>query len=226
MLNKPVFGICLTLIAYYVGLKIKERFSSPIVSPMLVAIIICIGVITLTGATYDQYMLGGAYIAFLVSLATVSLAVPFYKNLHVFLRYKKAIIIGSCMGALTSMVSILVLGKVLGLDGSLIVSLFPKSVTTAIGSPLSDMYGGSYSITAVSISLTGILGSMIFEKCFSVLGIDQDLAMGTALGTSSHAMGTSCALTMSEKAGAISGVCIVIAGLFTVLAMPIMVRLI
>lgn len=224
--TKAIFGIFTTLLAYYLGLKVNKKFKLAIFNPMIIGIGLSILLIKLTGASYEDYMIGGSYISFLVGLATVSLAGPFYTNLDTFLKYKKAIIIGSVAGALSSMVCIIALGKLFGLDRAVLVSLLPKSITTAIGSPLSSLYGGDYSITAVSIALTGIFGSIIFDKAFKILRIESQVAKGAALGTSAHAMGTSSALSLSQEAGAISGVCIVIAGIFSVLAMPFFVGLI
>lgn len=224
MTKLPVFGMALTFLAYYLGLRIGKKIRSPLANPMLIAILLCIGVLKVFNISYDDYMVGGSHISFMVSLATVSLALPFYRNLDSFLKYKKAIIIGSCLGSLVSMGSILLLAKAFGFPDELTLSLLPKSVTTAIGAPISEMYGGTYSITAVAIAITGIIGAIVFEKCFAILNIHSDISKGAALGTSAHALGTSTALSISTRAGAISGVCIVIAGLFTVLVFPLMVR--
>lgn len=122
------------------------------------------------------------------------------------------------------MASVLVIGKAMGLDKSLIISVLPKSVTTAIGAPLAQSFGGSYSLAAVTIALVGIFGSLVSPKLFKILRIRRVIEKGTALGTGAHAMGTSEAMNISGLAGAIAGVCIVIAGIIIIIFMPLMLR--
>lgn len=171
-------------------------------------------------------MVGGAFIQFLIMPATVALAVPFYHNFDVFKKYKWPILIGSAVGSLTALLSIYIMGKLFGLDRNVFISILPKSITTAIALPLTEEYGGIPSITSFAISITGLLGVIICDFLVEKLKIDIDIAKGAALGTASHAVGTTKALTISEIAGAISGLCIVIAGFITVLLFPIFTRLI
>lgn len=224
MIGKPIFGIFLTDLAYYLGLRLNEKFGHALVNPLLLGVVFTIGILKVLGISYDDYMVGGSYFTLLISLSTVSLALSFYRNLDVFLKYKKAIIIGSATGSLVSMVSVLVLGRAMGLDRSLIISVLPKSVTTAIGAPLAQSFGGSYSLAAVTIALVGIFGSLVSPKLFKILRIRGVIEKGTALGTGAHAMGTSEAMNISGLAGAIAGVCMVIAGIITIIFMPLMLR--
>ena len=222
MVNKPIFGIFLTVLAYYLGLRLNKKFGHALANPLLLGVVFTIGSLKVLGLSYGDYMVGGSYFTLLISLSTVSLALSFYRNLDVFLKYKKAIIIGSAVGSLVSMVS--VLGRAMGLDKSLIISVLPKSVTTAIGAPLAQSFGGSYSLAAVTIALVGIFGSLVSPKLFKILRIRRVIEKGTALGTGAHAMGTSEAMNISGLAGAIAGVCIVIAGIITIIFMPLILR--
>lgn len=222
MVNKPIFGIFLTVLAYYLGLRLNKKFGHALANPLLLGVVFTIGSLKVLGLSYGDYMVGGSYFTLLISLSTVSLALSFYRNLDVFLKYKKAIIIGSAVGSLVSMVS--VLGRAMGLDKSLIISVLPKSVTTAIGAPLAQSFGGSYSLAAVTIALIGIFGSLVSPKLFKILRIRRVIEKGTALGTGAHAMGTSEAMNISGLAGAIAGVCIVIAGIITIIFMPLILR--
>lgn len=221
MASKPIFGIFLTVLAYYLGLRLNKKFGHALANPLLLGVIFTTVVLKALGISYKAYMVGGSYFTLLISLSTVSLALSFYRNLDVFLKYKKAIIIGSATGSLVSMVSVLVLGRAMGLDRSLIISVLPKSVTTAIGAPLAQSFGGNYSLAAVTIAIVGIFGSLVFERFFKILRIRGVIEKGTALGTGAHAMGTSEAMNISGLAGAIAGVCIVIAGIITIILMPL-----
>lgn len=224
MLNSPVFGIFLSVICFYFGTLVNKRFKSSLLNPLLVAIIIIIIILKAFNISYDDFMVGGAFIQFMIMPTTVALAVPFYRNFDVFLKYKWPILIGSAVGSITALTSILIMGKYFGLDRNVLISILPKSITTAIALPLTKEFGGIPSITSFAISITGLLGVIVCDFLLKRLKIDIDIAKGAALGTASHAIGTSKALTISEIAGAISGLCIVIAGFITVLLFPIFIK--
>lgn len=225
-LNHPITGIFLTLLSYYLALKIRQQVKSNWANPLLTGIVINLLLLFLTPIKYDEYMLGATAVQFFMAPATVCLVFPFYKNLDIFLKYKKAILLGSFSGAVTSMVSIILLGKLLGLNEEMMVSLLPKSITTAISLPLGLSFGGLGPLISFTVLIVGLFGAMISEKAFEILRIENDIARGVSLGTASHAAGTAKAFEFSEVTAAISGLCIVLTGMITVLLFPLFFKLI
>ena len=125
-------------------------------------------------------------------------------------------------GVIGSVVSVYVMSMIFRLEHVHYVSLLPKSITTAIGMGVSEEAGGIVTMTIVSIILTGILGNIVADGWFKLVGIKEPIAKGLALGTSAHAIGTAKALELGEVEGAMSSLSIAVAGLMTVVAVPIM----
>lgn len=129
-------------------------------------------------------------------------------------------------GVIGSVVSVYVMSMIFKLEHVHYVSLLPKSITTAIGMGVSEEAGGIVTMTIVSIIITGILGNIIADGWFKLIGIKEPIAKGLALGTSAHAIGTAKALELGEVEGAMSSLSIAVAGLMTVVSVPIMSGLI
>lgn len=169
-------------------------------------------------ASYHQ---GGKIISFFLGPATVILAIPMYKQLPTLKNHMKAILIGITTGVITSITVVHLLAKFAGLDTKLILSLLPKSITTPIGIAVSESVGGMISITVMAIIVTGIFGAMIAPSVCKLFRIHHPVAKGIAIGTASHAVGTSKALEMGETEGAMSSLSIALAGVITVLLVPL-----
>ena len=214
--NCANFGLFLTLGAYLVGAALNKRFKSPLTNPILIALVLIIPVLLLCGVDYDTYYEGAKYISFLLTPATVSLAIPLYRQLDKLKRHFKAILVGICSGVLASGLTILGLCALFGLSHTDYVTLLPKSVTTAIGMSLSTELGGVAAITVTSIVITGLLGNCMAVFLCRLFRITEPVAKGLAIGTASHALGTSKALEIGEVEGAMSGLSIAVAGLMTV----------
>lgn len=220
------FGIALSLLCYQLALLIKSKVKSAIANPLLVSVIIIIAILLAFGIDYDAYYNGAKYISFFLTPATVSLASPLYRQLTLLKKYPKAIFGGITAGVLTAMVSIFFLSLAFGLNHEQYVTLLPKSITTAIGMGVSEKMGGIATITVVAIAVTGILGNMIAEFVCKVCKIEEPIAKGLAIGTASHAMGTTKAIEMGEIEGAMSSLSIVVAGVMTVIAVSVFVNFI
>lgn len=215
------FGIALSLLCFQLALWIKSKVKSAIANPLLVSVIIIIAILLAFGIDYDTYYNGAKYISFFLTPATVSLAIPLYRQLTLLKKYPKAIFGGITAGVLTTMVSIFLLSLAFGLTHEQYVTLLPKSITTAIGMGVSEKMGGIATITVVSIAVTGILGNMIAEFICKVCKIEEPIARGLAIGTASHAMGTTKAIEMGEIEGAMSSLSIVVSGVMTVIAVSV-----
>jgi len=224
-LNSPLFGICLTIIAYIIGMEIYKRFKLPILNPILIALIIIIPILLYLKIPLETYKKGGDLISFFLAPATVVLAVPLYKKINLLKQHFIPILGGIVVGVLTSILSCVFIGKILKMDLGLIRSSLPKSVTTPIAIELSQQVEGFIPITIVMVMITGMTGAILAPFICKVFKIENKIAQGIAIGTSSHAVGTSRAIEMGETEGAMSGLAIGVAGIFTVFILPLLFSL-
>lgn len=220
------FGLFISVFAYMIGVQIKKKLGWGFLNPLLVAIILLIVLLKVTDIPYAEYNKGAGYISYFLTPATVCLAIPLYKQLELLKKNLTAVILGITSGVLGSAASIFLMSLLFKLDHVYYVSLLPKSITTAIGMGVSEEAGGIVTITIVSIILTGILGNMIAELWFRVIGLKEPIAKGLALGTAAHAIGTAKALELGEVEGAMSSLSIAVAGLMTVVVVPLVSGLI
>lgn len=216
--NSVFFGIVLSILAYITGTALQKRFKLAIFNPLLISVIIVIFILAVTNISYDVYYKSAEYLSFLLTPATVCLAIPLYEQLDLLKRNMSAIIMGVAGGVLTSLVSILLMSIIFGLDHTEFVTLIPKSITTAIGIGISEELGGYVTLTVAVIIATGILGNMIAEGVCKLFRITHPIAKGVAIGSSAHAIGTARAMEMGEIEGAISSLSIALSGLITVAA--------
>lgn len=219
--NSLFAGITLSLGSYALGSLLRKKFANPLVNPFLISVVVSIAVLVFCKIDYEYYYQSAKYMSFLLTPATVCLAVPLYEQLELLKKNFWAIILGIFAGALTSVVSILVLCFVLKLPKEMLATLLPKTVTTAIGMGVSAELGGYVTITVATIVVTGILGNVLADVFFRLFKITNPIAQGIALGTSAHAMGTAKAHELGQIQGAMSGLSIVITGIFTVILAPL-----
>ena len=215
------FGMLLSVGAYLFGLWLKKKTGLSILNPLLVAIIAVILFLKVFHVSYEAYNKGGEYLSYFLTPATVCLAIPLYKQLELLLNNKLAVGASILTGVLGSAGSVLVMAKAFGLNHQIYVTLLPKSITTAIGMGVSEEAGGIVTLTVVSIIVTGIIGNIIADLVFQLLKIEEPMAKGLALGTSAHAIGTARALELGEVEGAMSSLAIAVAGVLTVIVVPL-----
>ena len=210
------FGTLLTLAAYGAGVWLKEKSGSPLLNPLLSAIVITIAFLLIFGIDYDTYYDGAKYVSYLLTPATVCLAVPLYEQLETMKKNITAVAVGVTASVVTSLTVILVMAILFGLDHAGYVTLLPKSITTAIGMGVTEELGGYVSITVAVIIVTGILGNIIAEPVCRIFRIKEPIAKGIAIGSAAHAIGTVKAMEMGAAEGAMSSLAIVAAGILTV----------
>lgn len=214
--NSLFFGAVLSLTAYEIGLLMKRKWKLAIFNPTLISVIAIIGVLNIFKIDYEKYNEGAKYISYFLTPATVCLAVPLYEQLELLKRNLKAVAVGITAGVAASLGGVFVLAKLFGLSQELYVTMLPKSITTAIGMGISEELGGIVTITVAVIIITGILGNVFAEAICKMFHITEPIAVGLAIGTSSHALGTAKAIELGEVEGAMSGLAIAVAGLMTV----------
>ena len=215
--NSVFFGAVLSFLAYEIGLLLKKRFKLAVLNPLLIGILCVMGALAVLRIDYDQYNEGAQYISYLLTPATVCLAVPLYEQLTLLKENLKAVAAGIFSGTLASLGSVYLLSRLFRLNHEQYVTLLPKSITTAIGMGVSQELGGIVTITVAVIIITGILGNVIAEGVCKVFRIHEPIAKGLALGTASHAIGTAKAMEMGPVEGAMSSLAIAVAGLLTVI---------
>ena len=223
--NCACFGVFLCLGAYFLAVRINRRWKSPLTNPLLLAAACVIAVLVLCRVDYTVFRDSAGPLSYLLTPATVSLAIPLYRQLEQLRRHARAIVLGVLSGVLTSGLSILAMSALFGLSHAHYVTLLPKSVTTAIGMSLSSELGGAAAITVTAIVVTGILGNCMAVFMCRLFRITEPVARGIAIGTASHALGTSKAIELGEVEGAMSGLSIAVAGLMTVVAAQVFAML-
>lgn len=223
--NSVFFGVMVSILAYELGILLKKKCKLAIFNPLLISIAVVMVILAALNLDYETYAEGADLLSYLLTPATVCLAIPLYEQLELLKSNVKAIMAGLISGVLTSLISILSLAVVFHLSHEEYVTLLPKSITTAIGMGVSEELGGIVTITVAVIIVTGILGNVIGEHVFRIFRIEEPIAKGVALGSASHAIGTAKAMEIGEVEGAMSSLSIAVAGLLTVVGASVFAAL-
>lgn len=214
-------GAVISLAAYFAGMYLKKKWNRSFLNPLLISIVITIIFVIVCRIDYDTYYEGAKYISYLLTPATVCLAIPLYEQFQILKNNWKAIIAGVTAGAITSLTTVLVLALLFRFSHEEYVTFLPKSITTAIGMAVSEEQGGYVAVTVAVIIVTGILGNVFGDLILKIFRIEEPIAKGIALGTASHAIGTSKAMELGEIEGALSSLAVVVAGILTVVGVSI-----
>ena len=226
ILSSATVGIVISLLAYEIGLAAQRKWKLAILNPLLISIILVIGFLVLFHVDYDSYNNSAQYLSYLLTPATVCLAIPLYLQLDLLKKNIGAILIGVFSGVLASLGSVLAMTVLFGLNHKQYVTMLPKSITTAIGMGVSEELGGYVTITVAVIIITGVIGNMSAEFICKMFRIKSPISRGLAIGTASHAVGTARAMELGEVEGAMSSLSIAVAGLMTVIVVPLVSGLI
>lgn len=211
------FGVVLTLLSYFLGIYIHKKTKLIIMNPLLIAILFVIIILLSFNIEYEIYNSSAKYISYFLTPATISLAIPLYKQIHLLKKNIKAIILGILSGVLSSLTSVLAFSYLFMFTHEEYVTFLPKSITTAIGMGVVEELGGYVSIAVASIIITGIIGNIFAVKILSLARVHHPISKGLAIGCASHAIGTTKAMEIGEVEGAMSSLAIVVSGLITVI---------
>lgn len=214
-------GVTISLIAYAIGAFLKRKLKLAILNPLLISILFTIALLAAGDIEYEKYNEGAKYLSYLLTPATVCLAIPLYEQFELLKSNFKAIAVGIISGVITSLTTVFVCALIMHLSHKEYVTLLPKSITTAIGMGVSEELGGYVTITVAVIIITGVLGNIIAEPVCKIFHIEEPIAKGIAIGSSSHAIGTAKAMEMGQIEGAMSSLSIAVAGLLTVIGASI-----
>ena len=211
-------GVVVSLLTYEFGLWFKKKVKIAIFNPLLISVIAVMVFLVVFHIDYADYQEGAKYISYLLTPATVCLAVPLYEQFELLRKNLKAVIAGIISGVFTSMTCILVLALLFRFDHQQYVTLLPKSITTAIGMGVSEELGGYVTITVAVIIITGIFGYITADAVLKLFHIEEPIAKGIAIGSASHAVGTAKAMELGEIEGVMSSLSIAVSGILTVVA--------
>ena len=223
--GSPLFGIAISLLTFQIGSMLYGRTGLVVLNPLVLSMLMIIAFLVNFQISFNDYNKGGQFISFFLGPATVILAVPLYKKIHLLKANVLPILAGITIGSVTGIVSIIGMCRIFGLGELVSVSMIPKSITTPIGIELSNQLGGLPSITVAGIVFTGISGVLLGPMICRLFRIDDRIAVGIAIGTSSHALGTTKAVELGETEGAMSGLAIGITGLITVFLAPLIAKI-
>ena len=222
----PLVWLTLTLVAYVVADTLSAATGrSPWANPVLLAVILLALTLWGTGTPYPVYFEGAQFVHFLLGPATVALAVPLYQQGRRLRRAVLPVLAGLVVGSVVAVVSALWIAAALGVDGEVLAALAPKSTTAPVAIGIAESLGGSPTLAAVLVLLTGIVGAVMVTPLFNALGITDRRARGLAVGVAAHGIGTARAFQVHPTAGAFAGIGMGLNAILTALLAPLVLRL-
>lgn len=224
--DTSIFGVALTIIIYSISNYAYKKTKNVLFNPTAVSTIFIICVLKIFNIGIENYEKGGQIINFFIGPATVILSILIYKKREILKESFISILIGIFMGALAGILSIIIMGKIFALEEIMVLSLIPKSTTSAISIDLSRQIKGNPSMTVAFTMITGTLGNVFGVSILNAFKINNKKARGLALGTSSHVVGTAKAMELGQTEGAVSSLAIGISGIVTVFLAPIIIKFI
>lgn len=218
--QSEIFALTLVVGSYIAASALHKKTRLCLLHPLLTSIFVIIAVLKTLGIPYESFRQSSHLIHFLLGPSVVALGYVLYEQIRYLKGNVVSILTSVFVGALVGIVSVIVIGKLMGADQALIATLQPKSVTTPIAMGLAEKSGGIPSLTAVIVVAVGIFGSIVGPIVMKVLGIRSHIAKGLALGASSHGVGTAAAIQIGAIEGALSGLAIGLMGIMTAVLIP------
>ena len=223
----PLLGLTMTLCAYLAAQRICTVFrGAPLANPVAIAIALVVGVLSLSGMSYERYFAGAQFVHFLLGPATVALAVPLVRQLPRLRQHWLPLSAALLAGSVTAIVSVVVVARLLGATPTLLATLAPKSVTSPIAMAVAERLGGIPALTAALVIGTGIFGAVFSTWLFQLLRVRSVAARGFAMGLAAHGIGTARAFQLSAEMGAFAGLAMGLNGALTALLAPWLVPLV
>lgn len=215
--NTPLFGLILCLTTYEIGFYISKKTNFPIFNPIVIANILCLGILYIFKIPYEDFNNGASVISLFLTPATAALAISIYKSIDILKKNLIPVLVGCTVGSVASIGSVVFMCKLFKLDEAITASLIPKSVTVPIAMGISESTGGIASVTVAAVVVTGIIGAVSAPFLLKLFRSKSPVEAGIAIGACSHALGTSKAIEISEAHGAMSSIAIGVCGFVTVI---------
>lgn len=220
VLNTPLFGITLSIVAFRIGLWVNKKVRHPLANPLLIAMALIVFLLLIFDIPLDVYEKGSSVISLFLAPVTAVLAISIYRQRALLMSSLLPVLLGTFAGSVASLFSIRWTSTLLGLDQVVLFSLMSKSVTTPIAIAITEQFGGIPALTVASTVISGTLGNLLAPLLAKMFFISNPVAHGVGIGSCSHALGTSKALEIGEVEGAMSSIAISLSGIFTVLLAP------
>lgn len=214
-----------TLAVFWAARRIHRRWPLPLLAPILITPIVVGLVILATGTAYSRYINGTGWLVWMLGPATVAFAVPVWEQRALVRAYWPVLAVAMLAGSIAAIASSWALARLVGLEGELLLSLVPRSISTPFAMEVSADLGGIPGLTAVFVIATGLFGALAGDLMLARIGARTALARGAAYGVAAHAIGTARALQSGEEQGAIAGLSMVLTGVLNVLATPLLVAM-
>ncbi|SKB59355.1 TIGR00659 family protein [Salegentibacter holothuriorum] len=221
----PVFGVFISIIAFAGGRQIRQKFDYVLLNPVLLAILFIISFLLIFNIDFEDYNRGGKFISFFLGPSVVALGVFFYEKYEEVKQNLKVFLLSVAVGGISGIVTVIIFLMLLKVPGFIIESLAAKSVTTPIAIEITKLAGGIPEITAGIVIAVGIFGNAFGPFILKKLGVKSKIAIGTALGTAAHGIGTARAFEESKLAGVYSGLAMCVNGIITALLTPYLLAL-
>lgn len=222
----PLLWLTATIAAYAIGdAAFRAAGRRPYVNPVLIAVTLLGTLLWLTKTPYDTYFEGAQFVHFLLGPATVALALPLWDARAHVRRALLPILCALVAGSTTAILSALGIAYAFGITGETLISLAPKSATAPVALGISQSIGGSPTLTAVLVILTGITGAIIATPLLNALGIKDWRARGFAVGVAAHGIGTARAFQVHPTAGAFAGLGMGLNAILTAFLAPALLKL-
>ncbi len=219
--HSELFALTLVAGTYLAAGALYKKVRFCLLHPLLTSIVVIIAVLEILGIPYESFRRSSHLIHFLLGPSVVALGYVLYEQMRYLKGNVVSILTSVFVGAVVGIVSVMLIGKLMGADAALIATLQPKSVTTPIAMGIAEKAGGIPSLTAVIVVAVGIFGSIVGPVVMKVLGIESRIAKGLALGASSHGVGTAAAIQIGAVEGALSGLAIGLMGIMTAVLVPV-----
>lgn len=220
-LESPYWAVLLTLLTYTIGIWVQRKSGWTLLQPILVCAVLLIAFLEVTGISFEQYNEKSEFLNFLLPMTAVVLAVPLYRNLDVLKKYVFPIFSGVIAGTVATILTLIAIGKLMGTKEMILISMLPKSATNPIALEVSSSIGGIPSLTVAMVVVAGCFGAVCGPELLKLMGITHPVAKGIAIGTLSHAVGTSRAFKEGQIEGSMSSLAIALAGMATAIFAPI-----
>ncbi|MEX8517179.1 MAG: LrgB family protein [Leptothrix sp. (in: b-proteobacteria)] len=223
--SSPLFGLSATLVAYVVAHAVFMRLGSPPwANPVLGAVLILVALLTLTHTPYRTYFAGAQFVHVLLGPAVVVMGWPLWQRRAELRQRGPYLLIAALLGGAAASLSAVLIGALFGLDGQVLRSLAPKSVTAPVAMGIAEHLGGIPALAAAFVLITGIVGALIGKYVLDALRIRDWRVRGFALGTAAHGIGAARAMQVNPDAGAYAGLALSLQALLASILMPLLAR--
>lgn len=219
----PIFGVFITLVAFFSAIALRKKIKFVLFNPVLIASTLIILFLVVFDVSFEAYNEGGKYLSFFLGPAIVALGVLFFEKYQLIKHNIYPFLLAVCSGGIISVLSVSSIAIIMNAPDIIIKSILPMSVTTPIAIEITKITHGIPSITAGVVIVVGIFGNAFGPAFLKAFGIKSTTALGAALGTAAHGIGTARAIEEGHLTGAYSGLAMCVNGVLTTLIAPYVV---